>query len=821
MAKGDKKKKNDKDTPEVPSNKMLESSSASSIGSEQVVEHESLRATDSPSASFVSQPPVVTPCSDKIVETHVLTSIVVERYEGDKRGDLFHGEGVAHFQDGHVYKGTFSDGLMHGRGLYIWSDGLKYEGDFASNVPIGHGTYTWKDGSCYVGEVCNAIRHGVGTFKSAKTSATYRGQWYNGKRHGKGIIYYNRELTSWYEGDWTNNCRDGWGVRHYPSGNIYEGQWKNNVRHGEGTMRWFQLGQQYSGHWENGIQHGLGKHTWFLKRVPGSQYPLRNEYVGEFLQGFRHGRGKFLYASGAVYTGGWKRNKKHGQGKFVFKNGRIFEGEFVDDRMAEFPGFSIYGSRSPDLSGIRTHSPPLNESSSLLGPDLALNIEPILTGLPEAQRDSELKQLEFAVLRHVAELRSIYSAYSSLGHETSPDNTFLLTRLQFWRLLKDCSVHQHGITMAQMDRLISGDMPSEEVHSPFTTMLLREYISSIIVLAYNIYHKDIKKESPNFTLETCFSKLMKQNILPGAKNIKGPLFSHPVHAVVGMIYVERSWEIYQAFCKVNPNRTMTVRHFIWMLKGLCLYDSQLTTETVLRILSADNPAIYNATHSNLDLEMTFLEFFEALLGCAEVKGNQEVEMSTQSLPDQTVRSSKGDEMKDNSERVSSSHLVATSTSESEKRDLNPEPYIKEHEPTADTKTAHQHFASIEPVKQVNPDTELECWIHGTHEFFTKTFFPAYEHSLQLDKEVQEERLRQSTRYRIALAKAKEYARLREQWEAEEEERRKEEEEEDETEKSEVINEPNLPSPAVTTPVASTVSMAAPKQSPTSSRKKKK
>lgn len=47
--------------------------------------------------------------------------------------------------------------------------------------------------------------------------------------------------------------------------------------------------------------------------MPGSQYPLRNEYIGDFVNGERHGHGKFVYASGAVYDGEWVCNKKHGK----------------------------------------------------------------------------------------------------------------------------------------------------------------------------------------------------------------------------------------------------------------------------------------------------------------------------------------------------------------------------------------------------------------------------------------------------------------------------------------------------------------------------
>ncbi|KAJ7984684.1 hypothetical protein DPEC_G00357310, partial [Dallia pectoralis] len=360
-------------------------------------------------------------------EVPFLPNVIVQRYEGGKYLKQFHGEGVAYLDGGHVYKGTFSNGFMQGHGVYTWADGVKYEGEFARNIPMGHGTYTWLDSSCYVGEVCMGLRHGVGAFRCANASVKYSGQWHHSERQGKGIIYYNLEETSWYEGDWVNNKREGWGVRRYPSGNLYEGQWRNNVRHGEGKMSWLQLGQQYTGAWENGVQHGQGTHTWFLKRVPGSQYPRRNEYSGNFVQGLRHGKGSFCYASGALYKGDWKSNKKHGQGKFIFKNGQIFEGEFVNDHMAEFPAFRLNGSNTPDLSRIRTHSARSDDVESprraseedpvsrpaLLGPDIALDISSLLENLPENQREQTFKQVEFAVLRHIGELRTIYSYYSS------------------------------------------------------------------------------------------------------------------------------------------------------------------------------------------------------------------------------------------------------------------------------------------------------------------------------------------------------------------------------------------------------------------------
>ncbi|XP_012989230.2 radial spoke head 10 homolog B isoform X1 [Esox lucius] len=846
-------------------------------------------------ASFASQLPHddkhLQRSDDEFDEVLSLSNIIVQRYEGEKYLEQFHGEGVAHFHGGHVYKGMFSKGFMQGHGVYTWAGGVKYEGEFAFNMPMGHGIYTWQDGSCYEGEVFNGLRHGVGTFTCANALVKYRGQWHHCRRHGKGTVYYNQEETSWYEGDWVNSKREGWGVRCYPSGNVYEGHWRNNMKQGQGRMCWHQLGQQYTGTWENGVQHGQGTHTWFLKRVPGSQYPLRNEYAGNFVQGLRHGKGSFFYASGAVYKGEWRSNKKHGQGKFVFKSGHIFEGEFINDHMVKFPAFCLDRSNTPDLSGIRTHTPGPEDGEStrralgehticrpaLLGPDMARDISALLENLPENQREQKFKEVEFVVLRHIAELRTIYSFYSSLGRDQSADNTFLLSRLQLWRLLKDCSIHKQGITLAQIDRYISADDAPSEIHSPFSTMLFRKFISCVVILAYKIYHKDI--EPSDNILVSCFSKLMRENIIPNAKNVKGRLFPNPLHAVIAVNYIERCWDIYKAFCRVNPapfgDQTLTVRHFIWMFKDLGLFDSKMTTGKLVQILSVENPAVYDHSHYNLDLEMTLLEFFEALLGCADVWDLSDVQSSNDQVENcpltdtrdnplqrssQNTLSLSGPAVKPPNPNISpdvgssiesielrkSKDVLQLSTLEVEPKrptavgDLKSQTeesggesatYSSANETTEGT-TMVSLSSAVEPKESNHPtsdhplspeavenrsgvggkrsgpaETELDCWIQRTHHFFSQRFFPAYEYSLALRKEVLDDKLKQAAIARIALAKAKDVARLREQWEAEEEEKR----EDEEAEQGEGQEDDFNPSPAAQTPAASTTSVVMTKQ----------
>ena len=52
----------------------------------------------------------------------------------------------------------------------------------------------------------------------------------------------------------------------------------------------------------------------------------------------------------------------------------------------------------------------------------------------------------------------ICSFYSSLGHEESPDNTFVMNKMQFWRFMKDTKLHHKEKTLMDMDRML-GKVP--------------------------------------------------------------------------------------------------------------------------------------------------------------------------------------------------------------------------------------------------------------------------------------------------------------------------------------------------------------------------
>uniref|UniRef100_A0A663N738 Radial spoke head 10 homolog B2 n=1 Tax=Athene cunicularia TaxID=194338 RepID=A0A663N738_ATHCN len=611
-----------------------------------------------------------------------ILQVIVKSYEGEKVRGLYEGEGFAYFEGGNTYKGMFSQGFMHGHGTYTWADGVKYEGTFVKNVQMFNGRYTWNDGSIYEGAIENGVRHGFGFFRSGTRPVSYIGYWYKGKRHGKGTVYYDQEHTSWYSGDWVNNVKEGWGMRCYKSGNIYEGQWEKNVRHGKGRMRWLTDNQEYMGQWEYGIQHGYGTHIWFLKRKPVSQYPLRNEYIGDFVNGERHGHGKFVYAGGAVYDGEWVCNKKHGKGKFVFKKGYVYEGEFIDDHIIDYPAFQVDAMNAEELNAICT------------GSHFGTSKQP--------KTNSNSTQFT-----HITELRRVYTFYSGLGCDHSLDNTFLMTKLQFWRFLKDCKFHHSNITLAEMDRILSGDKTQlEEIHCPHETLLFRTFLSYLIHLAFHIYH-----EEQNFIVMVC---VFFQSIF------KGILFSEERCTVFAMSYIGKCWEIYRAFCRPSSRPpfepTMTMRHFLWMLNDFKLLSKQLTASRLVEILVKDGPSLQDSSSINLEPELVFLEFVEALLDCALVY------VTSDMIKEQVAC----DNRKRSSFRIEGLSEGTTTVSLYPEHSVTQVKLMETYEPNEGT---------------TEQDEEFSLWMCQVQIFFTTKLLPAYQHEKVLREKIKENRIR--------------------------------------------------------------------------------
>ena len=297
--------------------------------------------------------------------------------------------------------------------------------------------------------------------------------------------------------------------------------------------------------------------------------------------------------------------------------------------MLDFPDINPSGMMTPDImssglpvrSGtpIRSASPFLTSESS--GNPLNLNIDLLLDerDLDLYERDEELQRVTHVLLRHVSKLRKIYSFYSCLGQQDSVDNTFVMSRLQFWRFLKDCKVHHHGLTVSELDCTVAPEK-SNDVHEPHHEVLMREFLNAIVIIAYHLYNEE--HTGSERVLPWCVSKLITENILKFPCQVGGSLFADSSRAIEAIKYMSKSWGIFCGMCVPNvhyPHEPIfKSRQFMFMLSDFRLINSDLSPNEVLRILAKDNPELAQEEFCNLELEMTFLEFFEALIDCATV-----------------------------------------------------------------------------------------------------------------------------------------------------------------------------------------------------------
>eukprot|EP00111_Clytia_hemisphaerica_P004026 TCONS_00011537-protein len=579
-------------------------------------------------------PPPPPPPIDLMKTEPILQPLIVAKYTGeiDENG-FYHGQGFAIMKGGLTYKGVFEHGKMHGEGTLTWPNGTIFTGDFVCNEIKGKGVYKWTDGSCYEGETLKGLRHGQGIFKCADGAKSYKGQWVEGKRNGKGILYYDAMGTSYYDGQWKDNQKEGNGTRRYRNGNTYQGQWKNNIREGMGTMRWYDLGQEYTGVWLNGLQCGHGENTWYLKRVKSTQYPLRNYYVGDFLNGERHGYGVFHYASGAKYEGEWMSNLKHGHGKFTFKNGCEFSGVFSDDRIQDFPDLILSGMATPDIarSGIPIHSPGVIRAQSIMGiptqaTDVFLDVDigDMLMdyGYDLEQRQTEVNNILCLLLRHASHLKQLYKIYSCIGEYMPIDKTSIMSKLQYLRFLKDYGIHRLGCSVIELEKLTGEQINDAGYYCK--KIFFRDFLHSTIRIS-DILYKDQLDEDCN-TLSNCFRAFLNNLLVPPETvEVKGSVFVsvEKCQEVMGHLdFFMKMYEHYRHIYVTNGNHkhpykelySLKQRHLLFIFHELGLLSKDLTTTKLVEIVSQEDRD--EEGYFNLELQISPLEFVEVIVSVA-------------------------------------------------------------------------------------------------------------------------------------------------------------------------------------------------------------
>lgn len=110
----------------------------------------------------------------------------------------------------------------------------------------------------YKGEFEQGRRNGKGRLYAAD-KLIYDGEWQNDTMYGIGTIY-NNDGKKIYSGHFSGNQRNGYGVLFNEAGNkIYEGNWKNGEKNGYGKSFALSDGKlEYGGNWEHDRKNGEG-----------------------------------------------------------------------------------------------------------------------------------------------------------------------------------------------------------------------------------------------------------------------------------------------------------------------------------------------------------------------------------------------------------------------------------------------------------------------------------------------------------------------------------------------------------------------------------
>ena len=590
-----------------------------------------------------------------------LANLIVQSYTGDRDDESrFEGKGCAEFIDGNKYEGDFHLGMMHGSGTYSFKDEVVFTGTFLFNKITGSGTYNWPDKSSYTGEVKDGLRHGKGCFTSPDQTTVYDGDWFDGKRHGFGTIYYNSDKSVYYEGHWEHNQRCGQGKVVYPSGNTYSGSWKRNKKNGKGEMLWKNANEKYCGDWVNDKQQGFGEHVWLDENEgrfdKGDTARQRcNLYKGQWLDGKRNGIGTFFYANGSQYHGTWQNNIKQGFGVLTYPDGHVYEGPFENDRM-----------------------PPKNKanrSSEDVAPQLKLNVTDLLDTTTNEGKQ-ELKLIENMLLRYNSELKVVYKHYAQLRVANFPklpkkneaptldssEIVFTMNMEQMRLLCKDCKLINSSLTFAEIQEVFyrmrrhhalcvraswEGDGEAEKkdgelyydgegegglsLYDPSRSVLFREFVEGLVRIAFSKYCL----VNPEITVKAAIKGIVEDHLRvyatqSGLNPFEEKMRESKVQNVISsnLSLLDSVWNKYSSGGNAD-GRVMRLRNFVLFVND-CACFGKKKVKNIKTALAFSQPTAHHhhdamsSSEDILNTSMVKAEFFEAILRLASDSHSEQV-----------------------------------------------------------------------------------------------------------------------------------------------------------------------------------------------------
>merc|ERR1712192_312958 len=205
-------------------------------------------------------------------------------------------------------------------------------------VMEGYGNLFWKDGSHYSGQFRNNSKNGEGTLFYSNGDI-FSGHWTEERKEGDGLYIYKQGGE--YEGGFKGGLKDGLGEYTGGHGGVYQGEYKGGKRK-TGEYRDFSSASYtwYTGDFETslGTYGGQGKYVWACGKV----------YTGGFQAGLPHGRATLEIPGDWRYEGKFVEGKMHGEGTFTWSDGTSYQGQFNNGLMTADGGLFVGGVYYPD-----------------------------------------------------------------------------------------------------------------------------------------------------------------------------------------------------------------------------------------------------------------------------------------------------------------------------------------------------------------------------------------------------------------------------------------------------------------------------------------
>ena len=196
-----------------------------------------------------------------------------------------------------------------------------YEGEMETNKYFGKGLLTEKR---YIYRIKD-------NFYSFFQEINYSGDFFNGKKHGKGkeiltnIIDDTKNYE--YEGNFINGAKDGFGIINYNENNFvkkYEGFFKKDKAFQIYGIVNFKSGDKYEGFFENGIKDYLGLYSFY----DNTSKKYTEKYFGGYSDDSKNGIGRTVVEDEKEHKmliGAYKKGEKEGNFQIVIFKSIIIE----------------------------------------------------------------------------------------------------------------------------------------------------------------------------------------------------------------------------------------------------------------------------------------------------------------------------------------------------------------------------------------------------------------------------------------------------------------------------------------------------------------